>query len=123
MSLSKLKYKVIPYGPTEKTPKTLNILSMNTSLNLAKGYLLTSSLKKSQWRLNLALNQTKPAGIYASHRFRGGFVEKVCINWNFIDRFSSFVCITLFKLIAKPYTKFKVKSRIRKNYYTQKMEI
>ena len=36
-------------------------------------------------------NQFKLAGIYASDRFRGAFVGKVCINWILIDRFPSFL--------------------------------
>ena len=38
MSLSKLKFKVIPYEMTEKTPMKLNILSIDTSKNLVRGY-------------------------------------------------------------------------------------
>ena len=55
------------------------------------------------------LNPFKPAGIYASYRFRGGFVEKLCISRKFNDRFSSFFCTKFFNSIAKPNTNFHVK--------------
>ena len=42
VSLSKLKFKVIPYEITEKTPKKLNILSIDTSKKLGKGIHMSS---------------------------------------------------------------------------------
>ena len=41
----------------------------------------------------------KPAGIYASHRFQGADVRKVCITWNFIEKF--FFMHTTFQMHPK----------------------
>ena len=38
-------------------------------------------------RMRVHVNPFIPAGIYAFHRFWGAYVRKVCINWNFMDRF------------------------------------
>jgi len=53
-------------------------------------YRWNTSKKGAKNGLLRTVNPFKPAGIYASHRFRGACVGKVCIIWNFKDRFPSF---------------------------------
>ena len=95
------------------------IISLNTNANIScsnekEKAAVTPYLKKLHDTMH-NFNFFKPAGIYASHRFRGAFVGKACKNWNFMDRFSSFFCIILFSSIAKPTQIFKLKFELEEN--------
>ena len=64
-------------------------------------------------------NPIKSAGIYASHRFRGAFVGKVFKNWNFMDKFSSFLALDFSKSLQSPAQNFKLKFELEKKKYNK----
>ena len=65
-------------------------------------------------------NRFKPASIYASHRFRGPYVRKVCIDRNSKNIISSFFCMRLFGSTAKHHTKFQGEIQIRRKIIINK---
>ena len=68
----------------------------------------------------LFINPSKSAGIYASHRFRGAYTRKVCIDRNFLDRFSSVFALDFPLALKSTIQNVKVKIELEEKLKQKK---